>query len=160
MALLLRFLAVIAFASTSSFAFVSLPTRRHVDVSMSSPVLFGAYFDEEDEADRDYARIRRGQRRQFNDDRETEQDIEYQTSTKVINDNAEWDEEDEVDYQGVIPNALLDNIDPEGSSERFGELIRDGKFWRDILLLLLFLNFLDNLRDPAVFDAIDMATLQ
>lgn len=64
-------------------------------------------------------------------------------------------EEDEFD--GLIPNPLLDNIDPEGSAERIPELLSDRQFWIDIALLALFLNLMDNLRDPAVFDAIDLA---
>jgi hypothetical protein len=50
----------------------------------------------------------------------------------------------------VIPNPLLDSIDPDGAADRFPELARDPKFWFDMLLFLAFLNFLSSVgpRDP------------
>jgi hypothetical protein len=130
--------------STKSPQLVSTPSKLH-----------GSYFDDEDEDDREFARIRgRGRRTQVvdYDDDELLDDLE-----DVVND---YYDNDDNEFDGVIPNPLLDNIDPEGSSERIGELFSDRQFWIDIGLLFLFLNFLDNLRDPAVFDAIDIATMQ
>ena len=76
---------------------------------------------------------------------------------KVLVDEDVYDDDDDDDYDedgffnreeridGVIPNALLDNIDPDGALSRMDELLTNGKFWRDICLMLLALNFLDNL---------------
>jgi hypothetical protein len=121
---------------------------------LSTTTLHGSYFDDEDEDDREFARIRGGRRTRVMeyDDEELLDDLE-----DVVND---YYDDDDNEFDGVIPNPLLDNIDPEGSSERIGELFSDRQFWIDIGLLFLFLNFLDNLRDPAVFDAIDIATMQ
>ena len=117
--------------------------------------LRGSYFDDEDEQDREFARIRgNGGRNRRVLEKEKMEELD-----DVVDDYYNNESLDDDDYQGVIPNPLLDNIDPEGSAERLGELFSDRQFWIDIGLLLLFLNFLDNLRDPAVFDAIDMATM-
>jgi hypothetical protein len=50
----------------------------------------------------------------------------------------------------VIPNPLLDSIDPDGAADRFPELARDPKFWVDMALFVAFLNFLSfaGPRDP------------
>ena len=116
--------------------------------------LHGSYFDDEDEQDREFARIRSGGR-----NRRILEKEELEELDNAVDEYYNSNELEDDDYQGVIPNPLLDNIDPEGSAERLGELFSDRQFWIDIGLLLLFLNFLDNLRDPAVFDAIDMATM-
>ena len=116
--------------------------------------LHGSYFDDEDEQDREFARIRGGGRNRRVLEKEKLEELD-----DVVDDYYNNESLDDDDYQGVIPNPLLDNIDPEGSAERLGELFSDRQFWIDIGLLLLFLNFLDNLRDPTVFDAIDMATM-
>jgi hypothetical protein len=42
----------------------------------------------------------------------------------------------------IIPNPLLDSMDPDGAADRFPELIRDPKFWLDMVLFLAFLDFL------------------
>jgi len=42
-------------------------------------------------------------------------------------------------YNGIIPNPLLDSIDPDGVYERLGtEAFRDWKFYRDMVFLVLF----------------------
>jgi hypothetical protein len=126
-------------------------------ISRLQKPLHGSYFDDEDEDDREFDRIRRGGRRSRTITEEEEMLDELEDVVDDYYNDADDDDDD--DFQGLIPNPLLDNIDPEGSAERFGELLTDRQFWIDIGLLLLFLNFLDNLRDPAVFDAIDMATM-
>ena len=134
--------------------------QPHGIVHLSPPTtiattqLHGSYFDDEDEQDREFSRIRGGGR-----NRRILEKEELEELDTVVDDYYNTNELEDDDYQGVIPNPLLDNIDPEGSAERLGELFSDRQFWIDIGLLLLFLNFLDNLRDPAVFDAIDMATM-
>jgi hypothetical protein len=41
----------------------------------------------------------------------------------------------------LIPNPLLDSIDPDGAAERFPELAQDPKFWFEMLLFVAFLDF-------------------
>jgi len=81
-------------------------------------------------------------------------------------DDDEWDFIDDLDEQWdgdlddmekhdllgnvLIPNPILDNIDPDGAAERFPELAKDPRFWFDIVLFLAFLDFLSFVgpRDP------------
>ncbi|KAL7509350.1 hypothetical protein ACHAWX_000756 [Stephanocyclus meneghinianus] len=43
-------------------------------------------------------------------------------------------------YNGIIPNPLLDAMDPDGVYERLGpELFKDWTFWRDMVLFAAFL---------------------
>jgi hypothetical protein len=63
--------------------------------------------------------------------------------------NAEEEEDTAVnnDYSHLfenvlLPNPLLDSMDPDGTADRFPELFSDGNFWRDMVLLILFLDFL------------------
>lgn len=45
-------------------------------------------------------------------------------------------------YNGIIPNPLLDAMDPDGVYERLGpELFRDWTFYRDLALFVAFLAF-------------------
>ena len=45
-------------------------------------------------------------------------------------------------YNGIIPNPLLDAMDPDGVYERLGpELFKDWTFWRDMILFAAFLAF-------------------
>jgi len=50
----------------------------------------------------------------------------------------------------VLPNPLLDSMDPDGAADRFPELARDPRFWLDMALFVAFLNFLSSVgpRDP------------
>jgi len=64
----------------------------------------------------------------------------------------EWEEMEKHDLLGnvLIPNPILDNIDPDGAADRFPELARDPRFWFDMVLFLAFLDFLSFVgpRDP------------
>lgn len=42
----------------------------------------------------------------------------------------------------IIPNPLLDSIDPDGTVERLPELLSDPRFWFDMVIFILFLDFL------------------
>lgn len=42
----------------------------------------------------------------------------------------------------VLPNPLLDNMDPDGAWERAPELLRDVRFWFDLGIFILLLDFL------------------
>jgi len=50
----------------------------------------------------------------------------------------------------LVPNPLLDSIDPDGAADRFPELARDPRFWIDMALFIAFLNFISfaGPRDP------------
>ena len=58
-------------------------------------------------------------------------------------DDDDWMMEERNLFENVlVPNPLLDAMDPDGTADRFPELFSDGKFWRDMILLVLFLDFL------------------
>jgi hypothetical protein len=123
--------------------------------------------DDDDDDDRERVKVPRGARRRRYYDEEEEQDEYYDTTDAAddryyykddendYNDDDE-DEEDEFDmnfefnrveideeYEAdiLIPNPILDNVDPEGASERFGEIAKDPTFWRDLLLVIAVFNF-------------------
>ena len=52
------------------------------------------------------------------------------------------DEDRELLSDALIPNPLLDSIDPDGAAERFPEIASDPRFWFDVVLFIAFLNFL------------------
>jgi len=62
-------------------------------------------------------------------------EIEYDDDDDEYDDDEEDDDDD--DFEGIIPNVQLDQIDPDGSIDRVGELLGDPKFWRDCILCLL-----------------------
>lgn len=54
----------------------------------------------------------------------------------------EYDDYSPSSYNGIIPNPLLDAMDPDGVYERLGpELFSDPIFWRDAVLFCVFLAF-------------------
>lgn len=85
-------------------------------------------------------------------------------NTLEEDDDDDWDYEDDEDWENdeegeseyelfgnvLIPNPLLDSMDPDGAAERFPELARDPRFWFDMILFLAFLDFLSFVgpRDP------------
>eukprot|EP01083_Nonionella_stella_P081395 224188_1 len=60
-------------------------------------------------------------------------------------DDADFDRKSEMfeeTYNGIIPNPLLDAMDPDGVYERLGpELFKDPTFFRDMALFAVFLAF-------------------
>lgn len=127
--------------------------------------------EEEDDEEREYARVRRrGGGRAYYEDDDDDGDA-YQVYSgrqrrgenvydeELDDDQDEYyddddEEEDEEEYElfgnAIIPNPLLDSIDPDGAHERFPELARDPRFWFDMLLFVMFLDFLSYAgpRDP------------
>ena len=127
--------------------------------------------DDEDDREREYARVRRrrGGRAYYDDDDNeageakygrTSEDEDLQRSASNVGDYYDDDEEEyyddddddeEVDDEysmfgsAVIPNPLLDSIDPDGAAERFPELARDPKFWIDMLVFVAVLDFLSDI---------------
>jgi hypothetical protein len=101
----------------------------------------------------EYARVRRRRRRRaIYDDDEEEYDEDVMSAADRLeedgifnddDDDDEFDDEIKETFANVlIPNPVLDNIDPDGAAERFPELARDAKFWFELVLFLIFLDFL------------------
>jgi hypothetical protein len=66
---------------------------------------------------------------EFFDLDDDDQDLDY-----------EEDDYEPTTYNGIIPNPLLDAMDPDGVYERLGpELFSDWTFWRDAALFCVFL---------------------
>lgn len=72
--------------------------------------------------------------------------IDYERLDGLLSDGDDYDDEDEEEYDlmgnVLIPNPLLDSMDPDGAAERFPELASDPRFWFDMVLFVAFLNFL------------------
>ena len=68
------------------------------------------------------------------------------------------DDDDDDDYDEIIPNALLDQIDPDGAIDRLPELFADSKFWKDsaIWFLLGFVYLLNRFNNPMLNGIIDL----
>lgn len=73
----------------------------------------------------------------------------------------EWEHDDDEEIWGeeehdlfsndIIPNSILDSMDPEGSIDRISELFRDGKFWFDLLIWFILIDFLSAIAsDPSL----------
>mmetsp|Transcript_384 Transcript_384/g.672 ORF Transcript_384/g.672 Transcript_384/m.672 type:complete len:158 (-) Transcript_384:1476-1949(-) len=83
-----------------------------------------------------------------------EAELDGKRRKRPFMDDFDDDDDGYDDEEGLIPNPLLDNIDPEGALGRLDELFSNGEFWRDICVMLLLLNFLDNIifYDESPFD--------
>lgn len=113
----------------------------------------GFDLDDEDDDERDFVYAgRRSGGREMNDDRQSAPG----SSSRRYQDDVEFfdlDDDDLFDddfdkksdefgetYNGIIPNPLLDAMDPDGVYERLGpELFRDWTFFRDMALFAVFL---------------------
>lgn len=119
--------------------------------------------------DRDYVRVprRKGggsrQRKYYDDDEDDcyyerdDDDYYYDDDDDDEDldeyDDDDWDDDDddedveEIDTDKLledvlVPNPILDSIDPDGAADRFPELASDPRFWFDMALFIAFLNFL------------------
>jgi hypothetical protein len=121
--------------------------------------------NDNDEDNREKVRVPRGGRRRRYGEEEGRYEEEYETSKErpyyeEEEDDDYYDDDDdeyeeEVDYEFeeeisqkreydkdlLIPNPLLDQVDPEGAGERFGEIAKDPIFWRDVLIVVAVFNF-------------------
>jgi hypothetical protein len=126
---------------------------------------FADDFDDEDdddaEDDRELVYARRSGRRgreegaYYDEDSSSSGSRRYQDNVEFFDlddDDDDMFEEDfdrkknsdlyEETYNGIIPNPLLDAMDPDGVYERLGpELFKDWTFWRDMILFTAFLAF-------------------
>lgn len=114
---------------------------------------------DDDEREREFVRVRRRRGRGGYDDEDGyEYDDDDRRSDNSVMDavdmledggffddlDDEYDEDDEsydMFSNTVIPNPILDSIDPDGAADRFPELAADPRFWLDMFLFIAFLNF-------------------
>eukprot|EP00977_Amphora_coffeiformis_P000194 scaffold54_cov158-Amphora_coffeaeformis.AAC.8 len=101
------------------------------------------------EADGNNTYEQRRQRRQEDAVYDNNDDwIDYDRLDDLLDDDDDHDgyiyDEEEYDLLSnvLIPNPLLDSMDPDGAAERFPELASDPRFWFDMVLFVAFLNFL------------------
>jgi hypothetical protein len=152
-------------ASARAFTTNGLISQRQ---QLCKPLFLVPDDDEEDNDDhREFVYVRRQRGRQdrredemegeeetrgryyddFEDDYNDDDDLEVDDWGDFDDETDEFDEVDDDDFQErlwsdvLIPNPLLDNMDPDGAAERFPELARDGRFWFDMLLFVAFLDF-------------------
>lgn len=92
-------------------------------------------------------------------------EINFDQRGKTYNDEEEYYDEEDEDYyddddefDGIIPNPLLDQIDPDGAIERLPELFSDKKFWKDsaIWFFLAFLYLLNRYNNPMLNGVVDL----
>ena len=88
------------------------------------------YEEEEEEADEE---------EDYNDDDDDDED--YYDDDNDIDDYDLKETQNDYDGDILIPNPILDQVDPEGAGERFGEIARDPIFWRDLILVVAIFNF-------------------
>jgi hypothetical protein len=121
--------------------------------------------EDDDDDDREYARVRRGRARYDDDDDDREYDENIMSAVNQLeedgifdDDDDEFDDEFEDDEiretfaNVLIPNPVLDSIDPDGAAERFPELARDPKFWFELVLFFTVLDFLSFMGPRSPFD--------
>ena len=159
-------------------AFATLPIARARCPSSKLLASISPEAEDDDEPQIEYARIRRGgRRREYYDDDDSSYGYNrnkgvysndatnYYDDTKETyymeddeDDDFDDDEEDDEEYgffgNAVIPNPLLDSIDPDGAADRFPELASDPRFWIDMLIFVAVLDFLSYIgpRNPMPLD--------
>lgn len=66
----------------------------------------------------------------------------YDLNDDCLDDDFDDDDESHDTFSNtLIPNQILDSIDPDGAAERFPELVSDPRFWFDLFLFIVFLDF-------------------
>ena len=172
MNLILQLALVASVSLLQGEAFVVRPASHQTPVlsqATTATTLASASSPYEDDEEREFARVRRrGGRRREQDDEyldDTESSFDKDRRSRP-RDDAVYDTDDYVDYDRLddlldddddyiydeqeydllsnvlIPNRLLDSMDPDGAAERFPELASDPRFWFDMVLFVAFLNFL------------------
>lgn len=105
------------------------------------------YYEQEVE-DEEYTRTGRSRaddwEDQFDDYDDEEDDVEFEDAMEYLEEVLDnWDPTEHPMFGNeVVPNPLLDSIDPDGAADRFPELARDPRFWFEMLLFVAFLDFL------------------
>lgn len=127
-------------------------------VSNFKRVSFGVFRagKDDDEEEMEFARLRRGRKRNiieesenksYYDEGNAEEEVDEYSEIYDDDEELEWERSDDLveDYEllgdYLVPNPLLDSIDPDGAAERFPEIASDPRFWFDMLLFITFLDF-------------------
>ena len=102
----------------------------------------------------------RGERYEGDEYDEVDFDDEFDDDEDEFDDD-EDDYEDEYEdveeYNGVIPNVLLDQIDPDGAVERIPQLMSDPSFYRDVgITVVLFLIYAFGRLNNPLYDIKDV----
>jgi hypothetical protein len=151
------------FATRTDSSFVKVHHAHHILRTLPNTALQLAQSDDDDKEDfddRDLVKVPRGRRRgkYYNDDSD---DNNFESSSRRsssyfdqdeldLEDDDEIFDEDQIERElsdlfenVIIPNPLLDSMDPDGAAERFWpELARDPRFWLEFALFIAVLNFL------------------
>jgi hypothetical protein len=102
---------------------------------------------------------------QYDDDNNNSRDDDLYDEVDFDDDEEDadyYDEEDDDDdyddeYNDIIPNALLDQIDPDGAIERMPELLSDPQFYRDVAITFaLFMVYALNRYGSPLYDIKDV----
>lgn len=107
----------------------------------------GRSYNEDDDDDDDDEYYERQERRYYDEDDDDDDEYyedEYEDEYEEFDVDFEFNRvqvDEEYASDILIPNPILDNVDPEGAGERFGEIARDPIFWRDLLLVIAVFNF-------------------
>lgn len=127
----------------------------HCHVTPSVALQAANYYD--DDKDEDLVKVpRRRERGRMFESEEEESEFYDRVEERVygsnVDDDEDEDDEDDEEWEDydtfsnvVIDNPILDAIDPDGAYERFPELVRDPRFWLDMILFICFLNFLSDI---------------
>ena len=95
-----------------------------------------------DEKRFEYVRRVRGNNRESYAEESTEKrknkDDRFELDDMDISDD---EEDDDDDFDGIIPNNILDQIDPDGVVDRLPELFSDPRFWRDAVVVMLLASY-------------------
>jgi len=99
--------------------------------------------DSNDESRYEYARITRGVKRDLFAEQSEDKKIDDDSFEldDLSDEEDEEDDDDDDDFDGIIPNNLLDQIDPDGVVDRIPELLSDPKFWRDAVIVLILASY-------------------
>ena len=111
------------------------------------------------ERDRDTSSTSGTSRRQYDDDYDEINFEDDEDEDDEYDDDDDDDDDDyDDDYEDIIPNALLDSIDPDGAIDRLPELFADTQFWKDsaIWFFIGFLWLLNRFNNPMLNGVVDL----
>lgn len=141
--------------SSSRLSLLSAPQSSSYPMGLhASRSSFDDDDDDDDDREREFARVRRRRNRYEDDDRYEYESESVMDAADILEDEGFFDDLDDYDDEDyddeseevfsntLIPNPILDSIDPDGAAERFPELAADPRFWFDMFLFIAFLNFI------------------
>mmetsp|Transcript_26731 Transcript_26731/g.30601 ORF Transcript_26731/g.30601 Transcript_26731/m.30601 type:complete len:235 (+) Transcript_26731:233-937(+) len=98
------------------------------------------YSNEDYNEDEKYARVGKSSQRDRSFVDDDDEDLYDEVEFDDDEDDEDYDDDDDFDseYSDIIPNALLDQIDPDGAIDRLPELFSDPQFYRDAAIVFVF----------------------